>query len=241
MALRYFLPVALVFCISCGSEAEMQTSDSSFNDSVANATQYMDSMMATTVADDTVHHTALPPVFDGDIIMENYGASQCQTWHELMGGKYNHVGIIFQRPKDGLLCVADVTDSVRVTELTTYVDRAQEGHIALLRLKNANLTLTEDKVKSLRQSAKNYKGVPADLVLNWDDSHLYPAEFVWKVYNNAMRLTLCPTRKVEDFDISEEKKKELGKQYGGQVSARDEAVSIDDIYHSEKLEIVFEK
>ena len=242
MALKYFLPVAILLCVSCGDGEEARTSDSLLQDSVMKASQHNDSLMTTgVVSKDTVHHTALPTVFDGDIIMENYGVDQCVAWNQLMGGKYNHIGIIFQRQKDGILCVADLTDSVRVTELTNYVDRATDGQVAVLRLKNANVTLTEEKVTSLRESARAYKGKPADMVLNWDDSRLYPAEFVWKVYNNAMRLTLCPTRKVADFDISDEKQKELTKQYGGNVSPKDEAVSIDDIYHSEKLEIIYEK
>jgi hypothetical protein len=192
-------------------------------------------------ARDTEFHTALPPVFEGDIIMEVYGADQPKLWGELMRGKYNHCGMIMMRPKDGILCVVDIMDSVRLTELTSYVDRAEGGKLCLLRLKNANMTLNEEKVKALKASAKAYKGVPFDPVLNWDDSRMYPAELLWKIYNNALMLTLCEKTKVDSFNISSERQEEVGKQYGGNVSPRDEAVSIDDIYNSPKLEIIYEK
>lgn len=240
MALRFIIPAAFLFLISCGEAGDDAASDSAAIDSTMRANMaQMDSVAA--AARDTEFHTALPPVFDGDIILQNYGADQPKLWGGLMGGKYNHCGIILIRPKDGILCVVDIVDSVRLTELTTYVDRAEGGHVCVLRLKNANLTLTEEKVTALRTSAKAYKAIPFDPVLNWDDSHMYPAELTWKIYNNAMMLTLCEKTKVDSFDISDERQKELSKLYGGAVSDRDDAVSIEDIYNSPKLEIVYEK
>lgn len=239
--MRILIPAFLFLLVACGDDStEVNKKDSLFMDSMINARNRVSSDSAA-AAHTTEFHVALPPVFDGDIIMENFDHPNTALAQQLMGGKYNLVGIIFQRPKDGLLCVLDLTDSVHVTPLTEYVDRAKDGHVCVLRLKDANMTLNEEKVKSLRSSAKEYKGRPFDPVLNWDDSRLYPSELVWKVYNNAMRLTLCPTHTVADFDISDEKQKELSKEYGGTVSNKDEAVSTEDIYNSVKLEIVYEK
>lgn len=241
MALRFFIPAALLFLISCGDAAtDVNVADSLFMDSMIRAHNAAYDTSAVT-ARDTVFHTALPTVFAGDIIMQNYDAANPKLWGQLMGGKYNHVGMIVVRPKDGMLCVVDLVDSVRLVELTEYVDRAEGGHVALLRLKNSNVTLNEEKTKALLTSAKAFKGVPFDPVLNWDDSHLYPAELVWKIYNNAMMLTLCEKTTVAKFDISAEKQKELSKTYGGSVSPKDDAVSIDAIYKSPKLEVIYEK
>lgn len=190
---------------------------------------------------DTVKSTALPPVFDGDIIMINSRTPQAELLHQLMGGKYNHVGIIFQRKKDGILMVVDVQDSVRATPLTDFVASSVNGAVCLLRIKDANKTLNEGKTKSMRETAKSYAGKPFDPVLNWDDSKIYSSEVVWKVYDKSMMLKLCSTRKVGDFDISDAKKRELSDTYGGNVSDKDEAVGPDDIYKSEKLEIIYEK
>lgn len=240
MALRFILPVAFLFLIACGDAGDQATKDSLTADSIMRANMaQMDSVAI--AARDTQFHTALPPVFEGDIIMEVYGADQPKLWGELMGGKYNHCGLIIIRPKDGVLCVVDLLDTVRLVELTSYVDRAEGGKLCLLRLKNASMTLNEEKVTALKKSTKAYKGTPFDPVLNWDDSHMYPAELIWKIYNNAMMLTLCEKTVVDSFNISETRKAELSKQYGGAVSGRDEAVSIDDIYNSPKLEIIYEK
>lgn len=240
--MRFLFPLILLLMISCGNETAVSSADSAFTDSMANAgNQTLIDSALTTASGDTEFRVALPPVYDGDIIMENCTHPSAVLSQQLMGGKYNHVGIIFQRKKDGIYFVMDLTDSVHLTPLTEYVDRATDGHVCLLRLRDANKTLTEQKVTALRNAAKAYNGVPADPVLNWDDSHLYASELVWKVYNNAMLLTLCPTRTVADFDISDETQKELAKTHGGSVSNKDEAVSTDDIYNSVKLEVIYEK
>lgn len=243
--MRYFLLFVAALLMGCGEKANDHPTDSATavdhtNTDSAIAAQNMVKNDISRIKD-TVFHTALPTVFEGDILLEKCKAPQAQLVQMLMGGKYNHVGIIFQRPKDGILVVIDCLDSVRITPLTDYVDRADSGHVCLMRLKEANKTLTEEKVRGLRQAAKAYRQKPFDPVLNWDDSGLYSSELVWKIYNNAMHLTLCPTRKIGDFKISEENKKQLNKQYGKNVSDLDEGVSPDDIYRSQKLEIIYEK
>lgn len=239
MAMKYFLPFVALLLTACTGEQTETVSDSLAVDSATQAQNLVANDKSR--IRDTVFHTALPPVLDGDIIMQNYNSPQAQLLHLLVGGKYNHVGMIFKRPKDGLLIVVEMQDSVRMTPLTEFVDRGVDGHVCVLRLKDANKTLNEEKTVALRQAARAYKQKPFDPVLNWDDSGLYSSELVWKVYNNAMMLTLCPTRTVGDFDISEEKKKELKDTYAKTVSDRDEAVSPDDIYNSKKLEIIYEK
>ncbi len=243
--MKYTFCVALFFVLSsCGGSSEDKKNE---DDTVAIAPLDSATQAQNLVANDrsqikdTVFHTSLPPVFDGDIIMQNCTLPQAETITTLIGGKYNNVGLIFQRDRDGLLMVLEVLDSLRMTPLTDFVDRSTKGQVCLLRVKDANRIMTEKKTTALRNAAKAYKKKPFDGVLNWDDSHLYSSEFVWKVYNNAMTLKLCPTRAVKDFDISGDKKKQLEKKYGGEVSDRDEAVSIDDIYNSPKLEIIYEK
>ncbi len=235
-----FYSFSIMFLFSCGSETNSNVNDSvpSASDSALQAQNLVANDKRN--INDTVFHTALPPVFDGDIIMQNCRLPQPQLLGLLMGGKYNHVGLIFKRDKDGLLMVMEMLDSSRATPLTEFVDRGG-GQVCLLRLKNASVTLNEEKTTKLRAATKAYRKKPFDPVLNWDDSGLYSSEVVWKVYNNAMMLKLCPTRTVKDFDISEAQKKDLNKKYGMNVSDRDEAVSPDDIYNSPKLEIIFEK
>lgn len=243
--MRYFLLIGAALLMGCGEKANDHAVDTTavVDNTKTDSAVAMQNMVKNDVSHikDTVFHTALPPVFEGDILLENCKDPQAELVGMLMGGKYNHVGIIFQRPKDGVLVVVDCLDSVRITPLTDYVDRADSGHVCLMRLKESNKTLTEEKVTALRQAAKGYKQKPFDPVLNWDDSGMYSSELVWKIYNNAMRLTLCPTRKISDYKISDANKKELTKKYGKNVSDLDEGVSPDDIYHSQKLEIIYEK
>jgi hypothetical protein len=241
MALKNLLLLAaLMLFFSCNNPKKnnAQNSDTSIADSTERA---IADAINSSPKRDTVKSTALPPVFDGDIIMINSRTPQAELLHQLMGGKYNHVGIIFQRKKDGILMVVDVQDSVRATPLTDFVASSVNGAVCLLRIKDANKTLNERKTKSMRETAKSYAGKPFDPVLNWDDSKIYSSELVWKVYDKSMMLKLCKTRTVSDFDISDSKKSELSQSYGGKVSDKDEAVSPDDIYKSEKLEVIYEK
>lgn len=238
MAIKFLIPIAALLFVGCADDTNDKPVDTV---AVADSAKEAIAALNNKSVRDTVFQTALPPVFDGDIIFQNSKMPQAQLLHLLVGGKYNNVGLIFQRKKDGLLMVVDAVDSVRMTPLTDWVNASDSGHVCLMRLKDANKTLNEEKVKSLRDAVKAYRGIPFDPVLNWDDSGLYSSEFVWKVYNNAMMLKLCPTRTVADFDISADEKMRLNKKYGKNVSDRDEAVSPDDIYHSVKLEIIYEK
>lgn len=247
MVMKIFTAIGFTFLLlawsACGDSASDTKSDSDTTIAVTlDSAQQANLMVENDMRNikDTVFHTALPPVFEGDIIMQNFDSRNANLMHKLMGGKYNHVGMIYKRPKDGMLMVVDMQDSVRVTPLTDFVDRSVDGHVCLLRVKDANLTLNEEKTKGLIDAAKAYKGRPFDPVMNWDDSHMYSSELIWKIYN-AIYLKLCPTRTVADFDISQEEKDRLKTDFGLNVSDKDEAVSIDDIYNSPKLEIIYEK
>lgn len=238
---KVFSLSALTLLCSCGSPDSAADKNPTDNNVADSAERAIAQAINSAPVQDTVFTAALPPVFDGDIIMINSRSPQGELLQQLAGGKYNHVGIIFQRKKDGILMVLDVQDSVRATPLTDFTASSVNGAVCLLRLKDANKTLTESKMKSMRETARSYAGKPFDPVLNWDDSGLYSSELVWKVYDKSMLLKLCPTRTVSDFDISDSKKQELSKTYGGNVSDKDEAVGPDDIYNSKKLEIVYEK
>jgi hypothetical protein len=242
MALKNFLLIpAGIVLLSCNSSEPGKEKESGIAEQGDSAERAIAQAINSAPAQDTVFTAALPPVFDGDIIMINSRSPQGELLQQLAGGKYNHVGIIFQRKKDGILMVLDVQDSVRATPLTDFTASSVNGAVCLLRLKDANKTLTESKMKSMRETARFYAGKPFDPVLNWDDSRMYSSELVWKVYDKSMMLKLCPTRTVSDFDISDSKKQELTKTYGGNVSEKDEAVGPDDIYNSNKLEVIYEK
>ena len=227
----------LLACSNSGNSSDSK-------DSVSNTADSTETAIAEAINNsdkrDTVFSKALPPVFDGDIIMINSSSPQAVLLNQLVGGKYNHVGIIFQRKKDGILMVTDVQDSVRATPLTDFVASSVNGAVCVLRLKDASKVLNEEKVKSMRETTRSYAKKPFDPVLNWDDSKIYSSELVSKIYDKSMMLKLCKTGTVADFDISEQKQKELSATYGGKVSTKDEAVSPDAIYNSPKLEIIYE-
>lgn len=241
MALRNVISfAALTLLFSCGSPDAAADKKEAENQSADSAERAVAQAINSAPKSDTVFSKALPPVFDGDIIMINSRSPQAELLHQLVGGKYNHVGLVLQRKKDGLLMVMDVQDSVRATPLTDFVASSADGSVCLLRLKDASKVLNESKVRSMRETVRTYARKPFDPVLNWDDSKVYSSEVVWKVYDKSMMLKLCPTGTVADFDISAQKQKELSSTYGGTVSNKDEAVSPDAIYNSPKLEIIYE-
>ncbi|MFM2016552.1 MAG: hypothetical protein RL007_208 [Bacteroidota bacterium] len=241
MALKKY--ILIPFCsllLACGAPDNSSDAKDSAGRNVDSTETAIANAINNSDKRDTVFSKALPPVFDGDIIMINSNSPQAVLLNQLVGGKYNHVGIIFQRKKDGILMVTDVQDSVVATPLTDFVASAVNGEVCVLRLKDASKVLNEDKVRSLREATRSYAKKPFDPVLNWDDSKIYSSELVWKVYDKSMMLKLCKTGTVADFDISEQKQKELSSTYGGNVSNKDEAVSPDAIYNSPKLEIIYE-
>jgi hypothetical protein len=235
-----FLLVPLLFLIACGDNKPAVNADSLRTDSALRAQQNMAPPVA--VNPDTMHAIALPPVFEGDIVMQISENPQHLAFGKACNSKYNHAGIIFIRPRDRLYVVMELNDSLSATPLTEWRDRGQGDHIVLMRVKNANQVLSEKKTQRLKKGAKDFRGMKEDYYYSWSNEAFYSTEMVWKMYEKALSITLCEPGKLGDMDLTGLLiNGQLTKKYGANIPKDEKFVSPDAIYKSPKLEIIYER
>ncbi|HEU4717541.1 MAG TPA: YiiX/YebB-like N1pC/P60 family cysteine hydrolase, partial [Bacteroidia bacterium] len=177
---------------------------------------------------DTVKMVALPPVMEGDIIFQTWNSDQSDEMEEASGSKYNSVGLVFIRKTDNQYMVVEMRDSLRATPLSEWVSRGKDQHVLLMRLKNSNQILSAKKTNDLRNAVRTYHKMPYDYALSWGDDAMYGSELVWKIYHNALKIDLCPTKQLKDLNTKSGRlKTELGKKYGKNIPLTDPAVTPD--------------
>lgn len=243
---QFFFSGLLAFTLfSCGNGKPDVNTDSLRADSALkaqNPVSQRDSLMPVTHSTDTTHMVALPPVMEGDLVFQEMDDAQSQAFGKTSRSKYNNIGLIFLRPKDRQYIVFEVKDSCRITLLSDWVERGKKQHVALLRLKNANQLINEKKAKALKTTAKQLVNTPFDPYYSWSDDALYPSEMAWKLYHKAVKIDLCTPGKLSSFDLSDPlTKQQLKNKYGNAVPQDEQVVSPDDLYHSPKLEVIFER
>ncbi|MBK6521324.1 MAG: hypothetical protein IPG08_02770 [Sphingobacteriaceae bacterium] len=76
-----------------------------------------------------------------------------------------------------------------------------------------------------------------DLGFNWSDEELYCSEYVWKLYDHALKIELGKLRPLKEFDLSHPKVQQIMKQrYGKHIPYDEKMISPGDMYNSTLLE-----
>jgi hypothetical protein len=236
-----FLPLLFLFLISCGDDKSVNN-DSLRADSALKAQQMKDSAPPpVAVSKDTMHLTALPPVFEGDIVMQISEDPMLVAFGDACKSKYNNAGMIFMRPRDNAYMVLEMRDSIRFTPLQEWIDRGKDKHIALIRLKNSNQILNASKTERLKKIAKAVRGKSVDYAYSWTDAQLYSTEMVWKLYHSSLNISICEIGKRSEMNMTDAATLAvIKKMYPGGVISEEQFISPDAIYKSPKLEIIYE-
>jgi hypothetical protein len=230
-----------LFLFSCSNDQSQEKIDSLKTDSALKAQTAL-VVPRDSVSKDTMHMVALPPVSEGDIVMQNSDDPKMVEFGNVCGSKYNHCGIIFIRPRDHMYMVAEVKDSVRLTPLTEWVDRGVGQHVALLRLKNASQVLSPAKADRLKKGGNAFRGKKYDGALSWSDDAVYSTEMVWKMYKSTLNIEICELGKISDVKIAGTKTEEVMKRkYGQPLPPASQFLSPDAIYKSPKMEVIYER
>lgn len=240
-SMKNILPALLsLLLFSCSGDQSDEKADSLKTDSALKA-QLAITVPPDSVNKDTVQMVALPPVFEGDIVMQNSSDPEFVEFGKICGSKYNHCGIIFIRPRDHMYMVAEVKDSVHLTPLTEWTARGVDHHVALLRLKNSSQILNEKKTERLRKSGHLFRGKKYDDALSWSDDAIYSTELVWKMYHSALNIDICTLGKISDVKMAGTKAEEAAKKrYGQPLPAGSQFLSPDAIYKSLDMQVIYE-
>lgn len=179
-------------------------------------------------------------VHDGDIIFQTSRSSQSAAIQIATHSKYSHMGIIFF--KEGKPYVFEAIGTVQYTPLKQWIDRGTGSRFVIKRLRNAEKVMTGKAIEKLKSVAAKFRGKPYDLTFEWSDDRIYCSELVWKIYNRGLGLKVGRTKKLRDFDLSNDVvKNKMKERYADHIPLDGTVISPGDMFSSELLETISEK
>ena len=173
----------------------------------------------------------------GDIIFHKSKSTQSRLISKVTGSDYTHMGILFY--DNGKLYVYEAVGPVKSTPFKEWVARGSGGRYVVKRLREADRILTPDNLSRLKKAGLAYRGKPYDLMFRFSNEEIYCSELVYKMYKDALGISVGELGKFSDFDLSDpEVKNELKRRYKGEYSLTEPIISPESMFHSPLLETV---
>jgi uncharacterized protein YycO len=176
---------------------------------------------------------------NGDIIFQTSKSSQSKAIQIATKSKYSHMGIIYR--KDNELYVFEAVQPVKLTPLNDWIERGENSHYVVKRLKDSKEILTSEKLSEMKTIGDRFIGKNYDLYFEWSDKRIYCSELVWKIYKEALGLEIGKLETLKDFDLTDKTvKKKMKERYGDNIPKNELVISPAAMFNSEKLITVFE-
>jgi hypothetical protein len=177
---------------------------------------------------------------DGDLIFQTSQSGQSLAIQRATGSRYSHMGLIVFR--DGAPFVFEASATVRFTPLATFIERGEDGHYVVKRIKDADQRLTPAVLDKARAVARTYAGKKYDLTFEWSDERMYCSELVWKIYKQALGVEIGPLQKLREFRLDDPAvKAKLHERYGESVPLDEPVISPAAMFAWPGLETVVEE
>jgi len=174
---------------------------------------------------------------NGDIIFQTSRSSQSKAIQIATHSKYSHMGIIYEN--DGKYFVYEAVQPVKLTPLKEWIDRGENGHYVVKRLKNADEILTPETLTKMKQIGEKFKGKPYDIYFEWTDDKIYCSELVWKIYKEATNIEIGKLEQLSDFDLTNEiVQTKMKERFGDNIPLNEKVISPSAMFDSEKLETI---
>ena len=174
------------------------------------------------------------PLRDGDIVFHTSRSAQSRAVQAATRSPWSHMGLVFSFK--GKLCVLEAVQPVKITPLDTWLSRGEGGRHVVKRLKDADTTLTEERLLAMRRVGESFLKRPYDLTFEWSDARIYCSELVYKVYQRGAGVELAPLAKLRDFDLDTPAvKAKLKERYGSRIPLDEPVISPDAIFRSPLL------
>jgi len=176
---------------------------------------------------------------NGDIIFQTSLSDQSKAIQMATHSKYSHMGIVYKIGDDYF--VYEAVQPVKLTRVEDWIQRGEEGHYVVKRLKNAHKLLNADVLQEMKKAGEKYKGKGYDMYFEWSDQRIYCSELVWKIYKEAVGIEIGELQELKDFDLSSpEVEKKLRERYGENIPFGEKVISPAAMFESDKLELVLE-
>ena len=160
----------------------------------------------------------------GDIIFQSSTSGQGLAIQLATHSKYSHVGILFE--KDGKLVVYEAVQPVRISELDEWIERGDEHHFVVKRLKNSDKILTPSLITQMQAEATKHLDKNYDAYFGWSDDRIYCSELVWKIYHRTTGLKIGTLQALKSFDLSAPIVQEtMHRRYGKNIPYEEPVIS----------------
>ena len=175
---------------------------------------------------------------NGDIIFQTSKSSQSKAIQLATHSKYSHMGIIYDN--DGQFFVYEAVQPVKLTPLTEWINRGENGHYVIKRLENADQVLTTSTLTKMKQIGEQFKGKPYDIYFGWSDDKIYCSELVWKIYKQAADIEIGELEQLSDFNITNDiVKAKMKERYGSNIPMSEKVISPAAMFNSDKLITIY--
>ncbi|MFW5886165.1 MAG: YiiX family permuted papain-like enzyme [Bacteroidota bacterium] len=175
---------------------------------------------------------------NGDIIFQSSKSGQSKAIQIATGSKYSHMGIIYKQGND--FFVYEAVQPVKLTSLNDWINKGENAHYVVKRIKNSKTLLTPGTLSKMKQIGEKYAGKDYDLYFEWSDTRIYCSELVWKIYKEALGLEIGKLEKLGDFNLVDNSVKlKLQERYGDNIPVDELVISPASIFKSGKLITVY--
>src|SRR5690554_1535414 len=176
---------------------------------------------------------------NGDIIFQTSTSGQSKAIQIATGSKYSHMGIIYKLGND--FFVYEAVQPVKLTPLNDWINRGENGHYVVKRIKKSESLLNPETLTKMKQIGEKYSGKDYYLYFEWSDSRIYCSELVWKIYKEAVGLEIGKLEKLSDFNLTDKAvKQKLAERYGDNIPDDELVISPASMFNSDQLITVFE-
>ena len=174
---------------------------------------------------------------NGDIIFQVSRSGQSKAIQLATKSQYSHMGIIYENA-DGFF-VYEAVQPVKLTRLKEWIDRGENGHYVVKRLKNADEILTQEKLQKMRTAGEEYAGKDYDIFFEWNDEKIYCSELVYKIYKEAAGIEIGKIEKLSDFDLSHKMvQAKMKERFGDKIPPDEKVISPASMFEDEDLFVV---
>ncbi|MGD9639560.1 MAG: YiiX family permuted papain-like enzyme [Alphaproteobacteria bacterium] len=176
---------------------------------------------------------------NGDIIFQTSKSNQSKAIQLATHSKYSHMGIIYEN--NGKLFVYEAIQPVKLTPLVDWIERGENKHYVVKRLKHADKLLTPEKLLEIKTIGEKYNGKDYDIYFEWSNDRIYCSELVWKIFKEALDIEIGKLEKLSDFNLENSTVKKIMKQrYGENIPLDEIVISPASMFDSDKIELVKE-
>ncbi|XBS43544.1 YiiX family permuted papain-like enzyme [Cellulophaga lytica] len=171
---------------------------------------------------------------NGDIIFQTSKSSQSKAIQLATNSKYSHMGIIYEN--DEKYFVYEAIQPVKLTPLKKWINRGENGHYVVKRIKNSENILTDRIINEMKVYGEKFKGKSYDIYFEWSDDKIYCSELVWKIYKEVTDIEIGKLEHLSDFDLSHEiVQNKMKERYGENVPMNEKVISPAEMFDSDKL------